>query len=96
MGDHSKSSINSMFNTGTVVGVSCNVFGEGFPPKFVPSFTWGGAGGKMETYAVDKAIGVAKRVMARRKVDFGPADDALFRSVFAATRDERLRVGMSS
>jgi UDP-N-acetylglucosamine diphosphorylase/glucosamine-1-phosphate N-acetyltransferase len=96
MGDHSKSSINSMFNTGTVVGVSCNVFGEGFPPKSVPSFTWGGAGGKMETYAVDKAIGVAKRVMARRSIELTADDERLFRGIFEATRGERQRSGMSA
>ena len=53
MGDHSKSSINSMFNTGTVVGVSCNVFGTGFPPKYIPSFIWGG-GENTTTYKLEK------------------------------------------
>ena len=59
MGDHSKSGINSMFNTGTVVGMGCNIYGAGLPPKYVPSFAWGGADGLME-YRADKFIAVAK------------------------------------
>jgi UDP-N-acetylglucosamine diphosphorylase/glucosamine-1-phosphate N-acetyltransferase len=67
MGDHSKCSINTMFNTGTTVGVSANIFGGGFPPKYIPSFAWGGAGG-FETYALDKAIETAERVLERRSL----------------------------
>src|SRR5690606_37642860 len=62
MGDHSKCGINTMFNTGTVVGVSANIFGSGFPRNFVPSFSWGGSGG-FTTYKTDKAFEVAKVVM---------------------------------
>ncbi|MBE2289224.1 MAG: GlmU family protein [Chitinophagaceae bacterium] len=65
MGDHSKCGINTMFNTGTVVGVSCNIFGSGFPKKFIPSFSWGGADGFTE-YRFDKAIEAANRMMGRR------------------------------
>ncbi len=65
MGDHSKCSINTMFNTGTVVGVFCNLFGSGFPPRHVPSFAWGGADG-LAPYRTDKAFRVAQAVMARR------------------------------
>ena len=65
MGDHSKCSINTMFNTGTVVGVFCNLFGSGFPPRHVPSFAWGGADG-LQPYRTDKAFRVAEAVMARR------------------------------
>lgn len=65
MGDHSKCGINTMFNTGTVVGVSCNIFGAGFPEKFVPSFTWGGVG-ESARYRLDKAIETAGRMMGRR------------------------------
>ncbi len=82
MGDHSKSGINTMFNTGTVVGVSSNVFGAGFPPKYIPSFAWG----ENEVYDVEKAIAVARRVYARRNAVFGPADERLFRAVFEAER----------
>ncbi|MBX3101147.1 MAG: GlmU family protein [Bacteroidetes bacterium] len=65
MGDHAKSGINTMFNTGTVVGVCANVFGADFPPKHIPAFSWGGAGG-LAPYRLDKALETARRVMARR------------------------------
>lgn len=74
MGDHSKCGINTMFNTGTVVGVSANIFGSGFPPKFVPSFAWGG-GSEWSTYRFDKAAETMRRVMARRQKELTP--DAL-------------------
>lgn len=66
MGDHSKSGIGTTFNTGTVVGVSCNIFGAGFPRNFIPSFSWGGAAG-FKTYQDDKAMDTAERVMKRRR-----------------------------
>jgi UDP-N-acetylglucosamine diphosphorylase/glucosamine-1-phosphate N-acetyltransferase len=65
MGDHSKAGINTMFNTGTTVGVCCNIFGGGFPPTFIPSFAWGGAQG-LEPFMLNKAFEMIKRVMARR------------------------------
>ena len=73
MGDHSKCSINTMFNTGTVVGVFCNLFGSGFPPRHVPSFAWGGADG-LATYRTDKAFRVAQAVMARRDLALSDAE----------------------
>jgi UDP-N-acetylglucosamine diphosphorylase/glucosamine-1-phosphate N-acetyltransferase len=88
MGDHAKSGINTMFNTGTVVGVSSNVFGSDFPKKYVPSFAWGGADG-MTVYDVDRSIEVARRVMARRKVAMTEEDAQLLREVFRRTEDER-------
>ena len=88
MGDHSKAGVNTMFNTGTVVGVSSNVFGAGFPPKFSPSFSWGGPAG-MTTYKLEKGLEVAERVMARRKIKLGPQEEKLFRKVFDLTREER-------
>jgi UDP-N-acetylglucosamine diphosphorylase/glucosamine-1-phosphate N-acetyltransferase len=88
IGDHSKSGINTMFNTGTVVGVCSNVFGAGFPSKYVPSFAWGGSENTV-TYEVDKAIDVAKRVMTRRKVEMSNAEEKLFRTVFDLTSSER-------
>lgn len=94
MGDHSKSAINSMFNTGTVVGVSSNIFGWGFPPKYVPSFSWGTAGETFTTYSIDRAIDVARRVMARRKIELTPAEDRLFRKIFELTAEERRKRGM--
>jgi UDP-N-acetylglucosamine diphosphorylase / glucose-1-phosphate thymidylyltransferase / UDP-N-acetylgalactosamine diphosphorylase / glucosamine-1-phosphate N-acetyltransferase / galactosamine-1-phosphate N-acetyltransferase len=88
MGDHSKSGINTMFNTGTVVGAGCNIYGGGFPPKYVPSFCWGGSE-ELVTYDLDKCLDVARRVMARRKVQLTPADERLFRAVFEMTKAER-------
>ena len=88
MGDHSKSGINTMFNTGTVVGVSSNVFGAGFPPKYIPSFAWGGAEG-VETYDVEKALEVAKRVMGRRKIQLSEVEEKVLREVSAMTAWER-------
>ncbi len=85
MGDHSKCSINTMFNTGTVVGVFCNLYGSGFPPRHVPSFSWGGADG-LVPYRTDKAFRVAEAVMARRDHALTSADRALLVDV-ARQRD---------
>lgn len=82
MGDHSKSGINTMFNTGTAVGVSANVFGGGFPPKRIPSFAWGGADG-FDTYDIERAIDAAKRVLARRDQVLTAPAEAILRHVFA-------------
>ena len=91
MGDHSKAGVNTMFNTGTVVGVCANVFGAGFPPKYIPSFSWGGAGG-LTTYEFSKGIEVAKRVMARRNVHLGAREEKLFKMIFQMTQGERKAV----
>lgn len=81
MADHSKCGINTMFNTGTVVGFSSNIFGSGFPRNFVPSFAWGGAAG-FTTYKASKAMEVAKLVMSRRNIPFDEAEQAIFEKVF--------------
>ncbi|MBP9793406.1 MAG: GlmU family protein [Flavobacterium sp.] len=88
MGDHSKCGINTMFNTGTVVGVSTNIFGSGFPRNFVPSFSWGGASG-FTTYMTSKAFQTAKIVMARRQVDFTEEDAKILEYVFEETKKYR-------
>lgn len=88
MGDHSKCSINTMFNTGTTVGVAANIFGSGFPPKFIPSFSWGGAEG-MTTYDLPKAIETAERVMARRKISLTPQDREQLEAIFAKSAEFR-------
>jgi UDP-N-acetylglucosamine diphosphorylase/glucosamine-1-phosphate N-acetyltransferase len=88
MGDHAKCGINTMFNTGTVVGVMSNVFGAGYPDKFIPSFTWGGIE-SMETYEIDKALEVTRRVMARRKMALSAAQEKMLRQVFEMTASER-------
>ena len=81
MGDHSKCGINTMFNTGTVVGVSANIFGSGFPRNFIPSFSWGGSKG-FTTYLTTKAFEVAKVVMKRRGVEFTAQESAILEQVF--------------
>ncbi|MDZ7373020.1 MAG: GlmU family protein [candidate division KSB1 bacterium] len=81
MGDHTKTGINTMFNTGTVVGVACNVYGEGFPPRFIPSFHWGGARG-LAKYSLEKTLETARRVMARRNKELTPAQEAVLRRVY--------------
>tara|TARA_R110000868_G_scaffold89459_6_gene249009 strand:- start:5316 stop:6491 length:1176 start_codon:yes stop_codon:yes gene_type:complete len=88
MGDHSKCGINSMFNTGTVVGVSANIFGSGFPRNFVPSFSWGGNGG-FTTYLTKKAFEVCEVVMERRKIEFTKQDQAILNHVFEETKKYR-------
>jgi len=88
MGDHSKCGINTMFNTGTVVGVSANIFGSGFPRNFVPSFSWGGASG-FTTYITKKAFETAKIVMSRRKLEFTEQDAAILEHVFEETKKWR-------
>lgn len=88
MGDHSKCGINTMFNTGTVVGVSTNIFGSGFPRNFVPSFSWGGASG-FTTYVTKKAFETAKIVMSRRKVEFTEEDAKIFEHIFEETKKYR-------
>ena len=81
MGDHSKCGINTMFNTGTVVGFSANIFGAGFPRTFIPSFSWGGAAG-FSAYRLDKALDTAQRMMARRELALSEADRRIFEHIF--------------
>ena len=88
MGDHSKCGINTMFNTGTVVGVSANIFGSGFPRNFVPSFSWGGASG-FTTYITKKAFETARLVMSRRNVNFDDKEARILEHVFELTKKWR-------
>ena len=93
MGDHSKAAINTMFNTGTVVGVSSNIFGAGFPKKYVPSFAWGGSD-STTSYDVEKALDVARKVMARRNIKLTDVEERIFRYIFDLTSEERKKLGM--
>jgi UDP-N-acetylglucosamine diphosphorylase/glucosamine-1-phosphate N-acetyltransferase len=92
MGDHSKSAINTMFNTGTVVGVSANIFGAGFPKNFVPSFTWGGPQG-MTIYSLPKVFEVAKLVMKRRDIEFDEIEQKILTRIFEMTSKYRKFLG---
>ncbi|MBI9033939.1 MAG: GlmU family protein [Bacteroidales bacterium] len=84
MGDHSKCGINTMFNTGTVVGVSSNIYGAGFQRNFIPSFSWGSPAG-MKSYRIDKAIQTAKVVYERRKMDFDQCEQDILTAVYNQT-----------
>lgn len=88
MGDHSKTAINTMFNTGTVIGVNCNIYVPGFPRNFVPSFSWGGASG-FSTYLPRKAFEAAKVMMARRHVEFDDKEANILNHVFELTQKWR-------
>jgi hypothetical protein len=83
MGDHSKTGINTMFNTGTVLGFSCNIFGSGFPRNVIPSFRWGGATGLI-SYKLGAAKETAKAMMARRKIEFDVLQETMFQRIFDA------------
>jgi UDP-N-acetylglucosamine diphosphorylase/glucosamine-1-phosphate N-acetyltransferase len=94
MGDHSKTGINTMFNTGTIVGFSCNIYGSGFPDKYLPSFSWAGTN-DLQTYDINKCIDTAKVVMSRRKIEFKKNDEDIFRKIFDLTKNERMIKGLS-
>ncbi|MFW5699969.1 MAG: GlmU family protein [Bacteroidota bacterium] len=88
MGDHSKCGINTMFNTGTVVGVSANIFGAGFPRNFVPSFSWGGPQG-ISVYALNKAFETAEKVLSRRNIELNDIEKNILKEVFKQTEQYR-------
>ena len=88
MGDHSKCGINTMFNTGTVIGVSANIFGTGFPRNFIPSFSWGGAAG-FTTYLTVEAFETARLVMNRRGLEFDEREAAILEHVFEESKKWR-------
>ena len=88
MGDHSKCGINTMFNTGTIVGVSANIFGSGFPRNFIPSFNWGGAAG-FSIYKLQKALEVAEKVFGRRKLSFDKVEQGILTHVYNMTKRYR-------
>jgi UDP-N-acetylglucosamine diphosphorylase/glucosamine-1-phosphate N-acetyltransferase len=81
MGDHSKTGINTMLNTATLMGVSCNIYGDGFPRTFLPSFSWGGASGYM-TYKLEKAFEAANAMMKSRNVQLSEIDKEILEAVF--------------
>jgi len=88
MGDHSKCGINTMFNTGTVIGVSANIFGGNFPRNFIPSFSWGGSGG-FSVYKMDKVNEVVKAVLKRKHLDYDEREQKILQHVFELTQTYR-------
>ncbi len=88
MGDHSKCGINTMFNTGTVVGICANIFGAGFPRNFIPDFAWGGAHG-FETYLPAKVFETAELVYQRRGKTLTDDEKAMLTEVFNQTKEDR-------
>jgi UDP-N-acetylglucosamine diphosphorylase/glucosamine-1-phosphate N-acetyltransferase len=93
MGDHVKTGIHTMFNTGSVIGVMASVYGSGLPPKYVPAFSWVSPQG-MSEYEPGKAIGDARKVMGRRNRDLSPAMERLLLAVFERTKAERRARGV--
>ncbi len=88
MADHAKCGINTMFNTGTVVGVGANIFGSGFPRNFVPDFAWGGAQG-FEVYSIKKMFETAEKVYERRSRAFDETEQEILKKVFELTEEYR-------
>jgi UDP-N-acetylglucosamine diphosphorylase/glucosamine-1-phosphate N-acetyltransferase len=89
MGDYSKAGISTMFNTGSVVGVSVNVFGAGFQAKHTPSFSWGGHAEGLTEYRFQKALEVAKDTVSRRDITFRDEDESILRTIFEQTQEQR-------
>jgi UDP-N-acetylglucosamine diphosphorylase / glucose-1-phosphate thymidylyltransferase / UDP-N-acetylgalactosamine diphosphorylase / glucosamine-1-phosphate N-acetyltransferase / galactosamine-1-phosphate N-acetyltransferase len=89
MGDYSKAGISTMFNTGTVVGVNVNVFGAGFQPKHIPSFSWGGNADGFIPYRLDKALDVARDTVSRRGLHFEDTEENMLKEVFQQTQPQR-------
>ena len=85
MGDFSKAGISTMFNTGTVVGVNVNVFGAGFQPKHIPSFSWGGKAEGFSEYRLEKALIVAYETVKRKSIPFGETEKAILQHIFDQT-----------
>jgi len=88
MGDHSKCGINTMFNTGTVIGVSANIFGPGFPRTFIPSFSWGG-GGSFSTYRMDKVLETISLVLERKGMELSTEDRNILQYIFNQSEEFR-------
>lgn len=90
MGDHSKTAINTMFNTGTIVGIFSNIFGAGFPPRYIPSYSWGGSD-FLRNYDIEKCIEVARVVLNRRMLRLTYAEEELLRNIYELTKPEKVK-----
>jgi len=89
MGDHTKTGISSMFNSGTTAGVCSNIFGVSYQRNFIPSFVWGGTSG-FRKHRLEEAMVTAKAVYARRNLPFDSVEENIFKTVFELTSDNRL------
>lgn len=89
MGDYTKAGISTMFNTGTVVGVNVNVFGSGFQPKYIPSFSWGGGAEGFTDYRLEKAVQVVRETISRRGMEFTDVDEAILREVHRMEKGDK-------
>ncbi len=89
MGDHTKTGISSMFNSGTTSGVCSNIFGVSYQRNFIPSFVWGGTSG-FRKHKLNEAMDTAKAVYARRGLPFDTIEENIFTAVFELTKDNRL------
>jgi UDP-N-acetylglucosamine diphosphorylase/glucosamine-1-phosphate N-acetyltransferase len=89
MGDHSKCGINTMFNTGTVIGVSANIYGHGFQRNFIASFSWGSSSAGFQTFEIKKALEIAERVYERRNKPFDEIERNILKSIFKLTNEYR-------
>lgn len=91
-GDHSKCGINTMFNTGTIIGLSANVYGAGYQRNFIPSFAWGGPNVGLKLFELDKALEVCEVMMGRRNIEMTEDDKKILRHIFKNTlRNKKLR-----
>src|SRR4030095_9337752 len=88
IGDHSKTGILTMFNTGTIVGVATNIFGGGYPPKFIPSFSWGGSAG-LTTHRLEDALDTARKAVSRRDMTLSAEEEDILRHVFELSKEHR-------
>lgn len=88
-GDHSKCGINTMFNSGTVVGVSASIFGDGYPRTFIPSFSWGGAAG-FTTFQFNKAMETAAKAMGRRSLPLTENDKEILEHIYNESAQYRV------
>ena len=89
MGDHSKCGINTMFNTGTVIGVNSNIYGHGYQRNFIASFSWGSSSSRITTFEIVKAIEVAEKVYERRKMVLSEIEKNILRHIYIMTREYR-------
>jgi hypothetical protein len=77
-----------MLNTGTIVGVAANIFGSGYPPKFIPSFSWGGSAG-LTTHRLEDALDTARKVVSRRDITLSEEEEDILRHVFELSKEQR-------